>query len=222
MDKDLELKARQAVMNGIKDLVDKHLTNGSWGNISARLDDEHIVITPSGTPYDKLTIDMLVISNMNSEILGEGIPSSELPMHLAIYKAYPNVQAIVHTHSPHSSAIASMRKDLPPIMDDQVSILGGEVRCAKYALSGSSELGENTVLALKDRNACLWANHGAVCVGQSMDEAFMCAEILEKTAQIYLLASPIASPIELGEKEIKHLRDFYVNKYSKRQQGLKE
>lgn len=222
MDKELELKARQSVMDGIKSLVEKHLTNGSWGNISARIDNDYIVITPSGTPYDKLKIDMLVISDINSAILGTGIPSSELPMHLAIYKAYPEVQAIVHTHSPHSSAIASMRKDLPPIMDDQVSILGGEVRCAKYAMSGSDELGDNTVLALKDRNACLWANHGAVCVGRSMDEAFMCAEILEKTSQIYLLASPICKPVELGEAEIKHLRDFYINKYSKRQQGLKE
>lgn len=216
------IKAKQIVMAGIKNLVDKHLTNGSWGNISTRVNDQYIAITPSGTMYDQMTTDMVVISNMESEILGEGIPSSELPMHLAIYKAYPEVQAIVHTHSPHSSAISALRRDLPPIMDDQVSILGGDVRCAKYAMSGSAELGTNTVIALKDRNACLWANHGAVCVGRSMDEAFMCAEILEKTAQIYLLASPLGQPVEVDKEAQKHLRDFYINKYSKRQQGLKE
>lgn len=216
------IKAKQIVMAGIKNLVDKHLTNGSWGNISTRVNDQYIAITPSGTMYDQMTTDMVVISNMESEILGEGIPSSELPMHLAIYKAYPEVQAIVHTHSPHSSAISALRRDIPPIMDDQVSILGGDVRCAKYAMSGSAELGTNTVIALKDRNACLWANHGAVCVGRSMDEAFMCAEILEKTAQIYLLASPLGQPVEVDKEAQKHLRDFYINKYSKRQQGLKE
>ena len=107
-------------------------------------------------------------------------------------------------------------------MDEQGSIVGGEVRCAKYAMSGSEKLGEHTVEALADRNACLWANHGAVCVGRSMDEAFMCAEILEKTAQIYLLAKPLGEPIEVDDKARKHLRDFYLNKYSKRQQGLKE
>lgn len=216
------IKAKQIVMAGIKNLVDKHLTNGSWGNISTRVNDQYIAITPSGTMYDQMTTDMVVISNMESEVLGEGIPSSELPMHLAIYKAYPEVQAIVHTHSPHSSAISALRRDIPPIMDDQVSILGGDVRCAKYAMSGSAELGTNTVIAIKDRNACLWANHGAVCVGRSMDEAFMCAEILEKTAQIYLLASPLGQPVEVDKEAQKHLRDFYINKYSKRQQGLKE
>ena len=215
-------KAKEIVMAGIQSLVSKHLTNGSWGNISARANAEHIAITPSGTMYDQMTTDMVVISNMDGEVLGEGIPSSELPMHLAIYKAYPEVQAIVHTHSPHSSAISALRRDIPPIMDDQVSILGGDVRCAKYAMSGSAQLGDNTVIALKDRNACLWANHGAVCVGRSMDEAFMCAEILEKTAQIYLLASPLGKPVEVDEEAQKHLRDFYINKYSKRQQGLKE
>ncbi|MDO4178311.1 MAG: class II aldolase/adducin family protein [Phascolarctobacterium sp.] len=214
--------AQEAVMQGIQSLLEKKLTNGSWGNISARVNDEYIAITPSGTMYNKLTKDMIVISNMEGETQGKGIPSSELPMHLAIYKAYPEVQAIVHTHSPYSSAIATLQRNIPAIMDDQVSILGGKVRCAKYAMSGSEELGENTVKALKNRNACLWANHGAVCVGQSMDEAFMCAEILEKTAQIYLLASPLGRPVEINEEAQKHLRDFYLNKYSKRQQGLED
>lgn len=221
MDKELK-RSKEIVMEGIKNLVDKHLTNGSWGNISCRANDTSIAITPSGTMYDQMTTDMVVICNMNGEVIGEGIPSSELPMHLAIYNAYPDVKAIVHTHSPYSSAVSALGRDIPPIMDDQVSILGGNVRCAKYAMSGSRVLGTNTVIALKDRNACLWANHGAVCVGRSMDETFMCAEILEKTAQIYLLASQIGEPIEVDLEAQKHLRDFYLNKYSKRQHGLKE
>mgnify|MGYP004443534231 FL=1 len=221
MEKDL-LQAQEIVMEGVRSLVEKHLTNGSWGNISARANADYIAITPSGTMYNAMDASMVVLSDMEGKVLEGGIPSSELPMHLSIYKAYPEVQAIVHTHSPHSSALAALRINLPPIMDDQVSILGGEVRCAKYAMSGSEKLGEHTVEALKDRNACLWANHGAVCVGRSMDEAFMCAEILEKTAQIYLLAKPLGEPIEVDDKARKHLRDFYLNKYSKRQQGLKE
>jgi len=122
---------------------------------------------------------------------GDRNPSTEHPLHTAIYKARPDVNAIVHTHGIYASALAVLQEPLPPIIDEFVIKLGGQIEVAKYGLPGSEELATNVVEALGPRNGVLLANHGGVCVGPSMDVALHNALLLERVAQIYLLASAV-------------------------------
>ena len=219
--KNLINEARQSVVEAGLALVHSAMTVGTYGNISCRIDKEHIAITPSGRNYEQLTAADIVVTDRDGEKTeGELLPSSELALHLEIYKSFPEAQAIVHTHSIYASALAASHKDLPPIIEDLTQIVGGTVRCTEYTLAGTKQLGRNAVEAMEGgRNAALLANHGAVCWGRNMKEALVTAHILEKGAQIYCIARSFGAPFPLDEKTVRTLHDFYINHYSKRQQG---
>ncbi len=219
----LEVKiadARKSIIEiGFK-LLDRKLVAGSWGNISMKIDKDCYAITPSGRPYDLLEEEDIVIVNSNGiKLAGSGIPSSELFLHLAIYKKYPTFNAIIHTHSIYASACAAMHKQIPPLLEDTAQISGGSIKVAKYALAGTKELAENAVEAMGMSNAVLLANHGAVSCGKSLDEALIVAEIVEKSAHVYCITASIGESFPLPTNDIKLLRNFYVEHYSKRQGG---
>jgi L-fuculose-phosphate aldolase len=166
---------------------------GTAGNVSQRFREpggrELVAITPSGRHYDTMTSEDIVVLDMQGQrAAGELAPSIEAMMHLAIYRARRNICAVVHTHAVHASIVAVTGGEIPPLLDDQVTFLGGEIKVADYALPGSPELAGNAVAALGPRNAALLANHGALAVGRDLSEAFDNCELLEKTARIYALA----------------------------------
>ena len=202
-------------------LIEKKLVAGSWGNISCRIDAQNIAITPSGHGYETLTPEDVVIINRESDVVeGKHIPSSELKVHTAIYNAYPEAGAVIHTHSIYASALAAMHQGVPAIIEDIVQIIGGRVECAKYALCGTQELADNTVRALNGKKAVLLANHGAVCWGKNLAEALLAAEILEKAAQIAVICAGTGNKVyELSCEDMDVMHDFYEKHYSKRQQG---
>ncbi len=219
----LEVKIADArksiIVIGFK-LLDRKLVAGSWGNISMKIDKDCYAITPSGRPYDLLEEEDIVIVNSNGiKLAGSGIPSSELFLHLAIYKKYPTFNAIIHTHSIYASACAAMHRQIPPLLEDTAQISGGSIKVAKYALAGTKELAENAVEAMSMSNAVLLANHGAVSCGKSLDEALIVAEIVEKSAHVYCITASIGESFPLPTNDIKLLRNFYVEHYSKRQGG---
>ena len=212
--------ARQSIIEiGFK-LLDRKLVAGSWGNISMKIDKDCYAITPSGRPYDLLEEEDIVIVNSNGiKLAGSGIPSSELFLHLAIYKKYPTFNAIIHTHSIYASACAAMHRQIPPLLEDTAQISGGSVKVAKYALAGTKELAENAVESMGASNAVLLANHGAVSCGKSLDEALIVAEIVEKSAHVYCITASIGESFPLPTNDIKLLRNFYIEHNSKRQGG---
>ncbi|MBB1252048.1 class II aldolase/adducin family protein [Streptomyces sp. OF3] len=160
--------ARRTVADG--------LVVGTSGNVSVRLG-ETVLVTPSGVPYDRLGPDDLCAVDLDgTRLAGDAPPTSELPLHLAVYRA-TDARAIVHTHALHATAVSTLVTELPPI-HYQTAALGGPVRVAPYACYGSAELAHNTVAALRDRTACLLANHGTVALGADLDQA------LERTAQL--------------------------------------
>ena len=214
-------QARAAIVEMGQRLIEKKLVAGSWGNISCRIDSESIAITPSGHGYETLVPDdVVIIDNKGIVLEGKHIPSSELKVHTAIYEAYPEAGAVIHTHSIYASALAAMRQDVPAIIEDIVQIIGGRVHCAEYALCGTQNLAVNAVAALRGRKAALLANHGAVCWGKNLAEALLVAEILEKAAQIAVIcASTGAKAYELSAEDANIMHDFYEKHYSKRQQG---
>ncbi len=166
------------------------LVIGSSGNASYRIEGtDNVAITPSNVDYSCMSSDDVMIVDLDGDIIdGERNPSIEYPMHLAIYKARPDINAIVHTHCIYASALAVLQEPLPPIVDEFVVRLGGQVEVAKYGLPGSEELAGNVVEALGERNAVFLANHGALCCGPSLDVALHNALLLERVAHIYLLA----------------------------------
>ncbi|MFX0167715.1 MAG: class II aldolase/adducin family protein [Candidatus Hodarchaeota archaeon] len=183
------------VLNACKEMQKVALVIGSSGNASQRImGTDQVAITPSSVDYSCMCADDVMIINLEGEVLdGDRNPSIEYPLHTAIYKTRPDVNAIVHTHCIYASALAVLRQPIPPIIDEFVIKLGGQVEVAEYGLPGSHELADNVVKALGPRNAVLLANHGGVTVGSTMDSAFHNALLLERVAQIYLLARAVDS-----------------------------
>lgn len=214
-------QARAAIVEMGQRLIEKKLVAGSWGNISCRLDATSLAITPSGRGYETLTPeDVVIIANDGTVLEGRHIPSSELKVHTAIYAAYPQAGAIIHTHSIYASALAAMHEDVPAIIEDIVQIIGGRVCCAEYALCGTQELAANAVAALQGHKAALLANHGAVCWGKNLQEALLVAEILEKAAQITVICAGTGGRLyELSTEDAEVMHNFYEQHYAKRQQG---
>ena len=184
---------KKLVLETSRKMVDKGLVIGSSGNVSLRLPPEDgrelLAITPSSRHYDLLTVDDIQVVDFEAEAVeGELAPSVETMLHIGVYRARKNINAVIHTHSVFASAVSVTGLEIPCIMDDQVIYLGGEIKIAKYALSGSEELDNNVIAAMENKNAVLLANHGAVGIGRTMREAFNACELVEKTARIYLLA----------------------------------
>jgi L-fuculose-phosphate aldolase len=172
------------------------------GNVSARLA-EGFLITPSGLPYAGMKPEDLVEMSPAGEVRGEGKASSEWPFHAAIYAARPDARAIVHTHSPRATALASTRRGIPAF-HYMIAMAGGhDVRCAEYATFGTPELAANAVRALEGRKAVLLANHGVIALGASLAGAWAIAFEVENLAGQYLdiLASGL-EPAILDEAEM--------------------
>ncbi len=216
-DRIIDAARQQIVAAGLK-MIEQKMIAGSWGNLSIKINTSCCAITPSGRSYDSLnTEDIVVVDMQGNKIVGALIPSSETPLHLAVYKAIPEAQAIVHTHSIYASACAAMHKLIPALIEDLVQIIGGSVDVAEYALPGTEALAANAVKALQNKKAALLANHGVVCWGSSLNSALMTAEIVEKAAQIYCICETMGGAKLLPEADIAVMHDFYKQHYSKRQ-----
>lgn len=194
------------------------LVEGSWGNISARIEDKGLIaITPSGRSYEGLCYKDIAVINIDGKVKKARYkPSSEYALHLTIYDARPDIKAIIHTHSIYASACAVAGVPVMPVMEDVVQIVGGQVDVCEYALAGTKKLGENALAALGNKNAVLLANHGLIACGRNLKEALTAANIVEKTAMIMVFAKQLNPDIKiLDDKDIKKLRKFYLEKYSK-------
>ena len=178
------------------------LNRGTSGNVSCR-EGDHFLITPSGVPVSQLRPEGIVAMDFTGKIIGDGKPSSEWHFHLDLLKNRSELSAIVHTHSPHATALACLREDLPAF-HYMIAIAGGDsVRCAPYALFGTEALSANAVNAMRDRKACLLANHGLIAAGRDLDEAMTVSTEIESLCQQYLLARQTGQPVLLSSAEMQ-------------------
>ncbi|MCJ7605808.1 MAG: class II aldolase/adducin family protein [Dehalococcoidales bacterium] len=196
---------KQLVLATARRMVARGLVAGTSGNVSLRLPaaggKEMIAVTPSSLPYDTLTADDIQVIGFDGQTVeGTLAPSIETSLYISIFRARNNVNAIIHTHSVHASAVAVAGRDIPPILEEQVVYLGGEIRCAPFAPGGSPELAQAARDYLGDRSGVLLMNHGAIGTGRDMDAAFAAGELIEHTARIYLLAlsAGAANPLPPG------------------------
>lgn len=201
---DTELGLRAEIIAHCLAMNAAGLNHGVSGNISARFEDR-MLITPSGAAYDGMTPDMIAsvsLEDPDGEWRGPLKPSSEWRFHQAIFAARPDVNAIVHAHPIYCTALAMARKSLPAA-HYMIAIFGGsDVRCSGYATFGTEALSNEALTALKDRTACLLANHGMIALGDTLDKAMWRATELEVLAQQYCVSLTIGGPVVLGEDEM--------------------
>jgi L-fuculose-phosphate aldolase len=176
------------------------LAIGSAGNMSVRAGDA-VAITPSGISYaDMAPEDVCVVALDGTELGNRETPSSETPMHLAIYAA-TNATAVVHTHSPEVIALSASRLELPAI-HYAITGLGGPVRVAPYVRFGSDKLAAAAVGALDGRSAVILRNHGAVTYGRDLAQAYDRALLLEWLARTYRMSLSYGEPATLSAAEL--------------------
>ncbi|GAB7107495.1 class II aldolase/adducin family protein [Streptomyces phaeofaciens JCM 4814] len=186
--------ARRTVFDG--------LVVGTSGNVSVRVGDT-VLVTPSGVPYDRLGPDDITgVDLTGRQVLGTLVPTSELPMHLAVH-ATTDALAVVHTHAVHATAVSTLVDELPSV-HYMTGALGGPVRVAPYAPYGTQELAENMLRALAGRTGCLLRNHGTLTYGTTLDQAYDRTAQLEWMCSLWLKASsvPGRNPTLLTEEQI--------------------
>ena len=187
-------QARDDVVRTCRELAASGLVVGTSGNVSVRVGDL-VAVSPSGVDYAELAADLIGVYRLDGSAVEAPLrPTSEMPLHLGIYAA-TGAAAIVHTHPVAATALSTLTDELPAV-HYQVAMFGGPVAVAPYATYGSDELARNVVAALRDRTACLMANHGAVTTGPDLGSALTGSRYLEWLCEVYLrvLAAGDRSP----------------------------
>ncbi|MDL2274341.1 class II aldolase/adducin family protein [Oscillospiraceae bacterium OttesenSCG-928-G22] len=197
---------KRDVLEAAKRAHSMRLFAGTSGNLSV-FRDGVVAVTPSGIRYDGMTADDIVVLLPGGEIVeGTHAPSSETPMHLALYAGRSDIRAVVHTHSPYATAFAAGGRPVPAALIETVLHLGGEVRVAPPELPGTKEVGVGALNALTGRFACLLGNHGAVAVGGTMEEALLRAEYVEDAAKICAIALSTGGVLDLPAEIVSALQ----------------
>jgi L-fuculose-phosphate aldolase len=203
-----ESALRQALVDAARALSAARLNCGTAGNASTRCG-SGLLITPSATHPDQLTPDDIVFMSFDGHASGLRAPSSEWQLHRDLYVARPDAGAVIHTHSPFATALACQRRGIPPFHYTVARFGGDDVRCAEYALFGSAELSQTIQAAMRDRNACLMANHGAVVCADSVSAAVTLALELEFLSELYWRASQGGAPVLLDAAEMAAVGERY-------------
>jgi L-fuculose-phosphate aldolase len=205
-------REREEIVRACRKLSAAGLVVGTAGNVSV-LSGDLVAVTPSGVDYAELAARDVGVHRLDgTPVEARLAPTSELPLHLAVYGAYagagagpgagPGAAAIVHTHSVAATAVATLADELPPI-HYYVAMFGGTVRVAPYATYGTDELAGNAVQALRGRTACLLGSHGAVTTGQDLKTAYDRSVYLEWVCDVYLRAAAAGTPRLLPPGEIE-------------------
>ena len=197
-----EADLRQKVIDCACALHRDKLTVANSGNVSVRYGDG-LLITPTGVVYEQLQPEDIVFLSLQGEVLsGELKPSSEWHFHCDLYLHKPEVEAIVHAHSPAATALSCLRQPVPAF-HYMVALMGGnEIPCADYATFGTAELSASLLAALSGYKACLMANHGMTATGGSLEAAYRLAQELESLCDMYTRAKSLGSVVLLSPEQI--------------------
>ena len=205
----LEKEREQVIEYSLK-LLSEGLTNGTAGNGSIFNREEGLVaISPTGVNYSELTPEMISIVDLEGKLI-EGLkPSSELEMHMILYRNREDVNAVIHTHPVYTTVLACLRQDLPAI-DYMIAVTGAtKVRCAEYASYGTKELAENAYKAMGSSLAVILANHGLTTAGKDIANALNITVQVEYISNLYIKAKNIGEPIVLPDNEMNSMLERF-------------
>jgi len=196
---------RTIVIAACRELTRRGLTYGTSGNVSVRCDERRFFVSPTGMDYEVLQADDVPLMDLDGRWFGRRLPSSEWRFHRDIFNSRHDVGAIVHTHSPRATALACTGRGIPAF-HYMVAVAGGsDIRCAPYHAFGTQELSDAVLAALKDRNACLLANHGVVATGADLPGAILLAGEVENLAHQYCVALSLGEVRILDDTEMRRV-----------------
>lgn len=191
------------------------LVKWTGGNISARDPQSGlVVIKPSGVLYEELRPQGHVVVDLEGKIV-EGVlkPSSDTASHLYIYRHRPDVNGVVHTHSPYATAFAALGRPIPVYLTAMADEFGGPIPCAGFALIGSEEIGKQVVEHIGTSPAVLLKNHGVFTVGPTAQAAVKAAVMVEDVARTVWLALQLGQPDEISPEDVAKLHHRYTHVY---------
>ena len=191
-------RLRQDVLEAVQEMERAGLTEGTAGNVSARTEDDRVVLTPTAMPYSEMRQADLVVTDLEGRLLeGHRAPTTEVDLHLACLRRHTDIRAVVHTHAVHASMFAVAGQPIPCVLEEFEYYVGGDVLVSPYHRTGTSDLGESVSSLLGDRAAVLLANHGLVVVGASPGEALQLTKLVERTAQVVWGAKRLGQAVPL-------------------------
>jgi L-fuculose-phosphate aldolase len=201
---------RQKLVDTAQELLRCGLVEGTAGNLSARLPDGTVVLSPSSLPYETMTVDDLVVCDLEGKVLaGKRAPTTEKALHLACLRKHPELGAVIHSHAKYATMFAITRRPIPCVIEEFDVFVGGEVPVAEYELTGSDELGEEVSRHVGERGAVLMANHGLLSVGKDLAGALKVAKLVERTAEIVWGAQALGPVVPLPAETMKRFAPIY-------------
>ncbi|MCG8578479.1 MAG: class II aldolase/adducin family protein [Bacteroidales bacterium] len=211
MHKEAYLKSKKEVAKWMRRLYKKGLTTSLGGNISLRIDDNHIAITASETDKGRIKASEIAIVAMDGQLLdSSNRVSMETGMHLAIYNERPDVKAIVHAHAPMGSLFAATNQTINTTLLAEAYTIIGYPQKADYAAPGSDELAANVAKVSQNTNVILMENHGVLAVGVSLLQAFDRIEVLENAAKMTCLTTLLNDKCALSENQLAELKSLFL------------
>lgn len=205
-----ETKARLKIIEIAMKMSETGLSPGRSGNVSCRWGDG-MLITPTALAYDRMEMDDIVyVPSDGSAMVGKRKASTEWPFHQTVYDARDDAGAVLHCHSLNATALACLNKEIPAF-HYMVAVAGGNhIPLVPYATFGTKKLAKFIKTAIKNRNACLLANHGQIAFGGSLDQAYELASEVETLSAQYIAALSAGKPKILTDAEMKRvIKKFY-------------
>lgn len=194
-----------------KAMIADGLVEGTSGNLSARLPDGNVVVTPGSLPYETMTLDDLVVCDLDGNVLaGHRSPTSEKDLHLECLRQHDDINAVMHCHAKYSTMFALARQPIPCVIEEVHVYIGGDVEVAQYQLTGSKELAVEVAQHVGDRAAVLMANHGLLTVGKHPADCLKLATLVERTAEIVWGARALGPIVPLPESTVQRMAPIYT------------
>ncbi len=200
----------EALLETAREMLHRGLVEGTSGNLSARLPNGGVVMTPSSVEYEGMTIDDLVICDPDGEVVsGERAPTTEKALHLACLRKHEDIAAVIHSHAKFATMFAITHQPIPCVIEEFDVYVGGEVPVANYELTGSDDLGEEVSRWVGERGAVLMANHGLLTVGKDPKDAMKIASLVERTAEIVWGARLLGDLVPLPQQTLDNFAPMY-------------
>jgi L-fuculose-phosphate aldolase len=203
-------ETKEQVLWVAKEMLRSGLVEGTAGNLGARLPDGNAVLTPSSLDYLDMTIDDLVVTDLDGNVLeGERGPTTEKSLHLSALRLHDDIDATMHCHAKFATMFAVTRQPIPAVIEEVVVYIGGDVEVADYRTTGTDELADEIAKRVADRAAVLMANHGIFAVGKTPKDVLHTAALVERTAEIVWGARQIGEVVPIPDEVNQTFAGYY-------------
>ena len=217
----IEMELRKAVTEAGQDLARQGMMPGAAGNLSTRLDEAHVLMTPSGVAKWRLQPEELLVLDLEGRVVsGLGRPSSESPLHLALYRRYPDVGGVIHAHPPKTTAMAVAHRPISVGILAEALFTLGDVTWVEYRPPSDAELASAVVDKIEGADAVVLLSHGSLTVGRTVGSAARKMETLEALASVLFDAHLLGNVVPLPEDEVERLRNQWQQRRWQRESGM--